>query len=151
MGFEPRFGEAMDEAREHFRPVASGMAATAEGEIRRIMVASTPSGERYPDPEGGTYVASAPGEPPAVRTADYLRSYGHTDAIIRESLVVAAVTSDKLVSGGTPLWAILEFGTLRQEPRPHVRPSAEEAARGFRRAVRGAGTGGRSRELRRAA
>lgn len=151
MGFEPRFEEAKKEARERFRPVAEGMASATEQEIRREMIASTPSGERYPDPEGGTYVASAPGEPPAVRTGEYLRSYGHTDAIIRGTMVVAAVTSDRMAGGGTPLWAILEFGTLRQDPRPHVRPSAEEAARGFRRAVRGAGTGGRSRELRRAA
>ena len=148
MAFVPRIREAKDEVRRRMHPVARGMASSAESEIRDLMERSTPTGERYPDPEGGTYVASAPGEPPAIRTREYLTSYGSTDAIDRGSRVVAAVTNDRMVSGGTPLWAILEYGTFRQAARPHVRPSAEEAARGFRRAVRRRGG---SREMLRAA
>lgn len=148
MGFESRIEEAKKEARRRMHPVARGMATSAEDQVRSLMRRSTPTGERYPDPGGGTYVASAPGQPPAVRTREYLTSYGSTDAIDRASRVVAAVTNDRMVGGGTPLWAILEYGTFSQAARPHVRPSAEEAARGFQRAVRDTGGG---REMRRAA
>lgn len=145
--FVDRTGQATEEIRAKLAPVALGMAEVAEREVRQTMERSVPSGERYPDPEGGTYVASAPGDPPAIRTREYIESYGTTGPIKRGSKSVAAVRSDRMVgrNADKPLWAILEYGTFRQAPRPHVRPGSEAAARVIRQLA-----GGRA-ELRRAA
>lgn len=147
MAFVDRTDQATEEIRAQLGPVALAMAEVAEREIRETMERSVPSGERYPDPEGGTYVASAPGEPPAIRTREYLNSYGTAGPIQRGSKSVTAVRSNRMVgrNADKPLWAILEYGTFRQAPRPHVRPGSEEAARAIRQLA-----GGRA-ELRRAA
>lgn len=139
MPFEDRTDRATKQLREELQHLPLAMAETAEAEVRKTMMAGSPSGERYPHPSSGFYVASAPGEPPAIRTGEYLRSYGTAGPIDRGSRIVAAVTSDRLVGRGKPLWAILEFGTFTQAPRPHVRPSAEAAARGFRKAAQARG------------
>lgn len=150
--FVSRIPAALDEIREEMKPVAEGMAAETEDEIRKTMMGGSPSGERYPDPEVGFYRASAPGEPPAVRTGDYLRSYGHTEAVTRGRIVVAAVTSDERTPGGSPLWILLTYGTVNMAPRPHVLPGAEAAAAEVRSAARasaqrGAGRPGALKQL----
>ena len=140
MGFVSRRKEAAEAVREKLAPVASGMAATAEDETLGLLRQSSPSGEVYMDRElGRRYRASAPGEPPARRTGEYERSFGHTEEHMRGDRAVAAMTNDEMVgrNEGKPLWAILEYGTFTQAPRTHIRPAAERTARTIRRATRG--------------
>lgn len=150
MPYVSRRDEARREVREALGPVAERMAEETSREIRDLMERSDPSGETYAHPDGGTYQASAPGEPPAIRTRQYLESYGSTDWHLRESerRAVAAVTSDRMLPDNSPLWPHLEYGTSRVAPRPHVRPAAEIAAERFRAAARSASQrGGGRREL----
>lgn len=138
MPYVSRRKDAFREIRDELGPVAEQMAEATSEEIVGLMRRSDPSGEEYGHPEGGTYEASAPGEPPAVRTGQYADSYGHTEWTWRssEKRAVAAVTSDRKTPSGAFLWPFLEYGTVSVAPRPHVRPSAETVAGAFRRAAR---------------
>lgn len=138
MTFIDRTGEASRDLRAAYAPVAEDMARVTAGEIVGLMRSSDPSGEEYADPEAGLYEASAPGEPPAIRTGEYARSFGHTEAELDGERAVARVTNDRMVGreGRTPLWILLEYGTFAVAPRPHVRPGAVRAAKGIGREAR---------------
>lgn len=139
MSFIDRTDEAADEIREALGEVPEAMARQAEDGIVGTMERSDPSGEEYADPEVGFYEASAPGEPPAIRTGEYVGSFGTEGTITRGNRKVAAVTNDRMVgpSGHTPLWAVLHYGDFSQAPRPHVDTGAREAAREIRQAAGG--------------
>lgn len=96
-------------------------------EIVAVMEEGNPSGRVYPLPGGGTYTASAPGEPPAIRTGEYLRAWDTTDVVDQGTRLVAWALNTIRVGNNIPLWKILEFGSVRMAPRGHVITGVERA------------------------
>lgn len=68
----------------------------------------------------GEHQASAPGEPPAIDTGAYVRSWKWEPAAQRRVRRAAVVYSDLKV-GRWYLAELLERGTEHMEPRPHIR------------------------------
>jgi hypothetical protein len=98
------------------------------------------TGHEYPMPDGsGTYTASAPGEPPAVRTGVYAGAWQVSPPVIQGNRVVAAAVNDRRTEGGDSLGLILEFGTTdgKIAPRPHIRPAMEIVAQRWGGRIRG--------------
>lgn len=91
------------------------------------------TGHEYPMPDGsGTYTASAPGEPPAVRMGEYANAWQVSPAVVQPGRVSAAATNDRRTEDGVhAIGAILEYGTDdgKIAPRPHIRPAMEIVAR----------------------
>lgn len=138
MSYVDRSEAAMRAIRERLGGVPLAMAQASKGEVLETMRRSTPQGRRYPNPAGPGFVTAARrGQPPAIHTREYERSYGTAGPVREGSRDVAAVTSDMIV--GTrqrrPLWHILEFGWKNGGPFPHVRPGMERGAAEIRRAV----------------
>ena len=94
---------------------------------------------------GTLYTASAPGEPPAVRTGTYLGRWQTTPAVVTGTRVSAAAVNDaKTEDGEHYIGELLEYGTHRataasgggtimpyeasMAPRPHIRTAVEEVA-----------------------
>lgn len=85
---------------------------------------------------GTMYTASAPGEPPAIRTGEYANAWQTSPAVIEGDKVMAAATNDRKTENGQYLVGdLLEHGTndiltygTRMEPRPHIRPAMEIVA-----------------------
>ena len=75
-----------------------------------------------------THQASAPGEPPAVDTGTYRNSW---------AWVSAGKGSSFYVDIGTPqvTGPILEFGSSRMAPRPHLRPAMEQVRATMQREI----------------
>jgi hypothetical protein len=80
-------------------------------------------GRQYRRPGGTRYTASAPGEPPAIRTGTLERSI--SEPIIHESStsVVGEIEID------APYADDLEYGRTRVAARPFVEPAIEELLR----------------------
>lgn len=138
MGYVHRGSDAKREIRRAFEGVALGMAEVGAEEIVAVMREDEPEGEIYWDPElGAAYQASAPGEPPAIRTGEYADAFGSEGEVEDRKSTRAATTNDVVSDGprNSPLWLLLEYGNPRQGPRPHVRPGAQRAARRIRRRV----------------
>lgn len=127
-------------------PLAEGGARIVVDEIKSYMEDAPPrTGRTYLVPGTSVpYTASAPGEPPAVRTGAYRDSWEATKGVDLGDKVVAAAVSGLLDDEGDPLGLSLEFGResaatiaaggVRAEglsgsvrPRPHVRPGVEAA------------------------
>ena len=88
------------------------------------------TGEEYPIPgtSNATYTASAPGEPPAIREGIYRDSWQFSPAVPQGDVIRArAFTALTTEDGKHLLGEILEFGTHKMAPRPHVRPAMETA------------------------
>lgn len=76
------------------------------------------------------YQASAPGEVPAVRTGIYRLSWKpstYATGIGGTTTVVSQVESNYRVRGGHVLGDLLEGGTSRMAPRPHVDKITEKS------------------------
>lgn len=72
--------------------------------------------------KGRYYTASAPGEPPAVRTGNFRNSWQVSQTAVREMFgsYIARIESDATTDNGRHnLGEILENGTKRMAPRPH--------------------------------
>lgn len=88
------------------------------------------SGKIYRVPNTGkTYKASAPGEPPAVRTGAFRLSWGTHVHVEKKGVhfrAVAAIES-KERAGGKLLGEILENGTGKMKPRPYKQAIVDRA------------------------
>lgn len=87
------------------------------------------SGRTYKKPGTSTeYVASAPGEPPAIREGVYANSWSVTPPVIRPDYVIGFAVNPITV-GGVALGLVLEEGSSdgTLQPRPHIRPGLERA------------------------
>jgi len=141
--FTLNLGFAGEWAQRHGRQVVDASARIARDAIVDAMEQASPrSGRTYLKPGTRTpYVASAPGEPPAIREGVYANSYGVTPAVVHEDSVVAFVTNP-IMAGRVPLGLVLEEGhavpvgslapggsgtTGYILPRPHIRPGLEKA------------------------
>ncbi len=81
------------------------------------------SGREYRRPGGGTYRASAPGEPPAIRTGQLRASVSDPQVMKVGSTLVGKITIS------APYAEFLERGTSRVAPRPFIQPAVEEILR----------------------
>jgi len=91
------------------------------------------SGELYTVPGTRTkYRASADGEPPAIREGAYRDSWQYTPAVRTEFGWSAFAFTDLMV-GPYVLGELLNYGTSRMGPRPHVEPGIERAAQEMER------------------
>lgn len=81
------------------------------------------TGREYPHPSGGTYTASAAGEPPAYRTGDYQDSFYTRIDKETKTRTSAVIGTDYKTKSGHWLGIMLEFGTSKMEPRPHLLPA----------------------------
>lgn len=117
--------------REFLGPLAEGSARILVNEIKLSMEEAPPrSGRVYLVPGTKTpYVASAPGEPPAIRTGAYRDSWAPTPAVVQGESAVAAATSALRDDDGELLGLKLEFGGGNPPiaPRPHIRRAIETA------------------------
>lgn len=95
------------------------------GEVNRLLRRGNRSGDWGTVPETGVpYRMSAPGEPPAPRTGDLANSYRYQ-----------FVGPTTVRVGSDVEQAELEFGTIRTEPRPHLRPAISSSRRAIERAT----------------
>lgn len=105
-------------------------------EIVTSMEQSNPSGRIYLSRrgDGSLHQASAPGEVPAIDTHEYADSWKVDRSKVRRTRRSAAVYSDKRV--GRRRWILallLEHGTERMLPRPHIRRALEKVRGEMRR------------------
>jgi len=76
---------------------------------------------------GRYYTASAPGEPPAVRTGVFRMSWQPTSHVVFGSYI-SRISSDVMTDNGKyNLGEILENGTPKMDPRPFEEPIMEKA------------------------
>ena len=76
---------------------------------------------------GRYYTASAPGEPPAVRTGVFRMSWQPTSHVVFGSYI-SRISSDVMTDNGKyNLGEILENGTRKMDPRPFEEPIMEKA------------------------
>jgi HK97 gp10 family phage protein len=85
------------------------------------------TGHEYRRPQGGRYRASAPGEPPAVRTGNLRDSISEPDVRKSSGALVGQITI------AAPYAGYLERGTGRIAPRPFVRPAIDALLKGLSR------------------
>lgn len=83
-----------------------------------ILSAGGGGGRTYPLPGGGSYTASAPGEVPAVRTGAYKGSW--TPSSETSGNVFTSRLDTNHTVNGYILGELLEGGTSKMAPRPHV-------------------------------
>ena len=101
-----------------------------QNEIKRTL-SGPRSGKKYRVP--GTkryYTASAPGEPPAVRTGRLRNS-------IKYKLVRGFMRAKGEVGSSLDYAAQLEFGTSKMAPRPYLRPTYEKERQTIKRILAG--------------
>ena len=77
---------------------------------------------------GRYYTASAPGQPPAVRTGAFRMSWRPTSRTVFGSYISRIESSITTDNGQYNLGTILEEGTSRMEPRPYQEKVLEKAS-----------------------
>lgn len=112
-----------DEAVEHIKHEMERRSYLVANELRNSaleVLRGQRSGRRYKVP--GTrrkYTASAPGEPPAVRTGAFRLSWQPTASVVYGSYI-SRIESDLPTDNGSHILGdILEEGTSRMAPRPY--------------------------------
>lgn len=136
---------AIKDAVEGIRKQVEARSYQAANELRNsalIILRGQRHGRRYKVPgtyrrqrdktdgkmkNGRYYTASAPGEPPAVRTGTFRNSWQST-ALKSDDTYISRIESDARTDGGQHiLGEILEEGTSRMAPRPYVDKTLERA------------------------
>lgn len=147
------FSGDVEAATEHIKNQMRGRAYRAANELRNaslLVLRGARSGRRYKVPgtyrrqrdkvtgkmkNGRYYTASAPGEPPAMRTGTFQKSWqptAHYSDAFGEywSRISSDVTTD---NGRHNLADLLENGTSRMAPRPFEEPIIEKAMPNIRK------------------
>lgn len=135
--YGPSFEEMTEEMTATIKHQMERRAWKASLELRnssQLILRGQRSGRRYKVPgtyrrqrdptdgkmkNGRYYTASAPGEPPAVRTGTFRNSWQPT-SLVEGKRYVSKIESDVTTDDGKHnLGEILENGTNRMAPRPH--------------------------------
>jgi len=123
MGVDINFVSHIAEVTKGIEKVARERMELAVEEVRGEVLerlSGSRSGRTYKVPgTQRTYTASAPGEAPAVATAE-LRQSISAEVEVEGKDVIGRVGTDKIQGKMT------EFGTWNMEPRPWLRPSFEK-------------------------
>lgn len=133
-------GDLSDFADDVSEAIVEGAALIVRDEIVLSMEkAPARSGEEYLVPGTSTrYRASAPGEPPAVRTGRYRNSWQTTPALREDDGLHAFAFSDLTVSRGQyALGDLLDGGTRNMRPRPHIDQAITRASQRIERELLG--------------
>lgn len=118
-----QFQRELDDIVDHIKDQMERRSYSAANELRNaalLVLRGQRSGRVYNVP--GTrrkYTASAPGEPPAVRTGMFRLSWQPTAQVVFGSYVSRIESDIRTSSGGHTLGKILEEGTSRMAPRPY--------------------------------
>lgn len=129
--------KAVDDAVGQVKKEVERRSYLAANELRNsalIVLRGQRSGRRYKVPgtyrrqrdktdgkmkRGRYYTASAPGEPPAVRTGTFRNSWQPTTRIVMGSYISRIESDARTDNGRYTLGEILEDGTARMAARPH--------------------------------
>lgn len=126
-------------ATEH-APLVEAMAEIVVEEVQAEIDRSTPAGREYPRRKGSKEKrrASAPGQAPA---GDIYRNSWKASEASRSGDVISASAYSKAKTKRTNelLAPMLEYGTPKMAPRPHIRPAVERARQRIERMVGDAG------------
>ena len=130
---EQAIGYTVDQI-QHEMEKRAWLAALELRNSSQIVLRGQRSGRRYKVPgtyrrqrdktdgkmkNGRYYTASAPGEPPAVRTGTFRNSWQPKSRVLYGSYI-SRIESDAMTDNGSHnLGDILENGTRRMAPRPH--------------------------------
>lgn len=133
----PPLDDAVDEFIADIKHQMEGRAWKAALELKNsseLILRGQRSGRRYKVPgtyrrqrdktdgkmkNGRYYTASAPGEPPAMRTGLF-RGRWQPTSLVSEGRYVSKIENDVMTAGGKHnLGEVLENGTSRMAPRPH--------------------------------
>lgn len=126
-------GKTVATTLEGLEKEVSHRAYRASNELRNAslyILRGTRSGKVYRVPNTGkTYKASAPGEPPAVRTGVFRLSWGTHVHVEKDGVHFRAVFSieSKERAGGKLLGEMLENGTGKMAPRPYKQKIIDRA------------------------
>lgn len=94
--------------------------------VREIIIGEfggAKTGRIYRRPRGGSYQASAPSQPPAIRSGELLRSISQPKVGRSGRFLVGVLEIAALYAG------FLERGTGRMAPRPFIGPAIRELLR----------------------
>lgn len=128
----------VDEAVTHIKQQMERRSWLAANELRNsalIILRGARSGRQYTVPAMRVkYTASAPGEPPAMRTGAFRTSW-QSSARVEANSYISVIESDLETEGKRKynLGEILESGTSRIAPRPFHDPIVEHAMPEIRR------------------
>lgn len=139
------FAQAVDGIVENIKQQMEARSYMAANELRnasQLVLRGARSGRRYKVPgtyrrqrdkstgkmkNGRYYTASAPGEPPAMRTGTFRLSWQPTARVVYGSYI-SRIESDASTDNGLHnLGEILEDGTSRMDPRPYQDRILEKA------------------------
>lgn len=121
-------GKAVEEIK-HEMERRSYLAANELRNASQMVLRGQRNGRKYRVPNTRVYyTASAPGEPPAVRTGVFRMSW-QPSAYVSSNVYVSRVSSDVKVGTNRKylLGDILENGTRRMAPRPHQQEIVDKA------------------------
>lgn len=123
---EPRFTinpNARGIVLSMLKPAAEASARIVVDAVKDVMEEAPPrTGREYKIPGTETYyTASAPGEVPAIREGHYVASWFATKGYDTPRGVGAAAVSNLATDNGDPIGLLLEDGTSKMRPRPHLR------------------------------
>lgn len=128
------FTLAIDDTVDSIRQQTESRSYKAANELRNAaleVLRGQRSGRRYRVPGTNSYyTASAPGEPPAARTAGGFRTSWKAKALVESDVYTSRIESDKRTDNGKfTLGEILEEGTPggQMAPRPHHERIIEKA------------------------
>lgn len=117
------FDQCVDDVVENIKRQVESRSYRVANELRNsalIVLRGQRGGRRYRVP--GTrsyYTASAPGEPPAVRTGTFRNSWQPTSRALFGSYISRIESNATTDNGRYNLGQILENGTSRMAPRPY--------------------------------
>ncbi|HSW31873.1 MAG TPA: hypothetical protein VLH75_20485 [Longimicrobiales bacterium] len=109
--------------------------------VKDVMEEAPPrTGREYLVPGTKTpYTASAPGEPPAIREGLYAAGWEATKGTVVGKRAVAFAVNAVATEDGISIGAMLEDGTSRMAPRPHIREGINRARPLIEDLIRGGG------------
>ena len=139
------FTRAVENATDQIRYQMERRSVLAANELRnasQLVLRGQRSGRRYKVPgtyrrqrdktdgkmkNGRYYTASAPGEPPAVRTGQFRRAWQPRAYVVFGSYISRIENDTRTDNGQYSLGEILEGGTSRMAPRPYQDRILEKA------------------------
>lgn len=142
---QTQFQACVNQITDSIQRQMEGRAYKGANELRNaavIVLRGQRSGRRYKVPgtyrlqkdkvtgkkrRGRYYTASAPGEPPAVRTGTFRNSWQPKSRKVYGSYISRIESDAKTDNGQHTLGEILENGTSRMAPRPHQDRILEKA------------------------